>query len=227
MLSHANAASPDRRAAFFSFTVFCLCLIFNLWGVSVGWRSLNLPGHEFRQAQTALTAYHVKQTHDFSLDYATPVLGKPWAIPFEFPLYQWSVVVVSDRSGLGLIKAGRIVSLACFYLMVPALFLGLGNFGALPAGQQREILTKFKESLQAMDPKKQAQWTSGIRLLIGWGEADAVYKLLGDKVRGQPIEHELLAKISEQKVAVKRLVVAGGVGANRALCSESPSRRTH
>ena len=126
-MSSPTVQAPHRRAAVFAFIVFILCLGFNIWGVSVGWRSLNLPGHEFRQAQTALTAFHIKQDHVFSLDYTTPVLGKPWAIPFEFPLYQWTVVVVSDWSGLGLIKSGRVVSLACFYLMLPAIFLLLGN----------------------------------------------------------------------------------------------------
>jgi hypothetical protein len=103
--------------------------------VSVRWWNGDLPGHEFRQAQTAITALFVQRDHDFSLAYPTPVLGKPWSIPFEFPLYQWTVVGVSDATGLPLIQAGRAVSVACFYLMLPAVWLLLGRLGV--AGTRR------------------------------------------------------------------------------------------
>ena len=41
----------------------------------------------------------------FRLAYETPVLGKPWSIPMEFPLYQWTVVVVSDLTGIALLAS--------------------------------------------------------------------------------------------------------------------------
>ena len=126
------APPPDRTESALAITVFVVCLLFNCWGEKVGWRSLNLPGHEFRQAQTALPAYYLKQDRDYSLAYPTPVLGKPWSIALEFPLYQWTVVAVGDATGLGLVKSGRAVSIACFYLMLPALFLLLGNLGVAP-----------------------------------------------------------------------------------------------
>ncbi len=132
MLPQPNVPLPDRRETCFAVLVFALCLALNGWGVQVGWRSLNLPGHEFRQAQTALSAFHIQQDRDFSLDYPTPVLGKPWSIPLEFPLYQWAVVAVSDGTGWGLIASGRLVSLTCFYLMLPAVFLLLGSLGVAP-----------------------------------------------------------------------------------------------
>ncbi|MEO6994169.1 MAG: glycosyltransferase family 39 protein [Lacunisphaera sp.] len=103
--------------------LFCGLLAFNAWGASVGWKNLNLPGVEFRQTQTAISALFIQRDHDFSLAYPTPVLGKPWSVPMEFPLYQWSVVLLSNRTGLDLTKSGRAVSLACFYLTLPAVFL--------------------------------------------------------------------------------------------------------
>lgn len=114
------------------FGVFLLCLAFNFWGVGVGWESKNLPGGEFRQAQTALSAYWIKADNDFSLAYPTPVVGKPWSIPMEFPLYQWTVVITSKVTGWGLTKAGRAVSIACFYLCLPAVFLLLQRWGVAP-----------------------------------------------------------------------------------------------
>lgn len=112
--------------------LFLAALAFHGWGAMVGWKSRNLPGVEFRQAQTALSAYFIDQDSNFDLAYPTPVLGKPWSVPMEFPLYQWTVVVTSRVTGLGLTKAGRAVSLACFYLCLPALFLLLGRWGVDP-----------------------------------------------------------------------------------------------
>lgn len=104
-------------------------LLFNLWGVSVGWKNFNLPGCEFRQAQTAISALFIQRDHDFSLAYPTPVLGKPWSVPMEFPLYQWTVVILSNTTGLTLTSAGRAVSALCFYLALPAFYLLLTRLG--------------------------------------------------------------------------------------------------
>ncbi|MFI5337496.1 MAG: hypothetical protein ACHQ5A_11970, partial [Opitutales bacterium] len=126
------AFGPSRLETLMAALLFAGALIFHGWGMSVGWRSKNLPGVEYRQAQTALSAYYIKQEGDFSLAYPTPVLGKPWSVPMEFPLYQWAVVLTSNGTGLGLVKAGRLVSMGCFYLTLPALFLLLGRWQVAP-----------------------------------------------------------------------------------------------
>ncbi len=81
---HPRPHSPTGRDVLIA-ALFVLALGFNGWAVSVGWKHANLPGQEFRQAQTAISAYFIKQEHNFSLAYPTPVLGKPWSAPFEFP----------------------------------------------------------------------------------------------------------------------------------------------
>jgi hypothetical protein len=125
------AASPARPlSAKLVAAVFLLALVFNLWGVSTGWKHINLPGYEFRQTQTAISALFIQREHNFSLAYPTPVLGKPWSIPFEFPLYQWTTVVVSNTTGWPLVEAGRLVSAFCFYLGLPALAGLLRRLGA-------------------------------------------------------------------------------------------------
>jgi hypothetical protein len=64
----------------------------------------------FRQAQTAISAYWA--LHDgLKLAYETPVLGYPWSIPFEFPLYQWLVAVLG-YFGMPIDVAGRLWSFA-------------------------------------------------------------------------------------------------------------------
>jgi hypothetical protein len=109
--------------------LFVALLAFNFWAVSVGWKNLNLPGCEFRQAQTAVSAYFIQQDHDYSLAYPTPVLGTPWSIPMEFPLYQWTVAAISNRTGWSLTSTARGVSAFCFYAALPALYLLLGSLG--------------------------------------------------------------------------------------------------
>jgi len=85
-------------------------------------------GQGFRQAQTAITIEAMK--HDgFRLDYATPVLGKPWAIPLEFPLYQWLAARLSSATGMPVVVAGRWVSLIGFYASLPALLVLLRAAG--------------------------------------------------------------------------------------------------
>jgi len=95
------------------------CLAHALWAFSIGWNNTINDHHSFRQSQTAITAYYLKDK-PFKLAYETPVLGKPWAIPFEFPVYQLIVARVANTTHLPLDQAGRAVS-AAFYLftMIP------------------------------------------------------------------------------------------------------------
>jgi hypothetical protein len=125
----AAAPSPDAREWRVAGVVFLLLLAFHGWAMSVGWTSGNLPGNEFRQTQTAVTALFIQRDANFSLSYPTPVLGQPWSIPMEFPLYQWTVVKLSNWTGLALLPAGRAVSIACFYGALAALFPLLGSLG--------------------------------------------------------------------------------------------------
>lgn len=133
MESPAALREPSRLEGRLALALFAVCLVFHFWGVQVGWQSRNLPGGEFRQAQTALSAYWIKAENNFSLAYPTPVVGKPWSVPMEFPLYQWTVVVTSKLTNWSLTKAGRAVSIACFYLALPAVFLLLRRWQVAPA----------------------------------------------------------------------------------------------
>lgn len=72
--------------------------------------SLDLyPAHTFRLTQTAVTSFWACRD-GFKLAYETPVVGYPWAIPFEFPIYQWIVSLISCPLGLDLERVGRAVS---------------------------------------------------------------------------------------------------------------------
>lgn len=69
--------------------------------------------HGFRQAQTALTISTLLGGGSW-LAYDTPVLGPPWSIPFEFPLYQWLVALIVKTGLLPLAAAARFVGITFF-----------------------------------------------------------------------------------------------------------------
>jgi len=127
-----NGSSASERFPIFWALALVLVALLHFRVSIIGWENRNLPGLEFRQAQTAISALFIQQENNFSLAYPTPVLGKPWSIPMEFPLYQWSVVGVSELTGVPLTQSARGVSLACFYLTVPALGLFLRRIGFSP-----------------------------------------------------------------------------------------------
>src|SRR5713226_9192327 len=83
------------------------------------WLDINKPLldlYYFRQTQTALSAYWILHGGPW-LAYETPVLGYPWAIPFEFPVYQLLVAGVA-WAGLSLDVAGRLVGFGFFLAML-------------------------------------------------------------------------------------------------------------
>lgn len=90
--------------------------------VRVGWHNPLLDGHEFRQTQTALTTYWIKQ-EGWQMPPPLPLFGPPWAAPLEFPFYQGIVAWLSHISHRPLEGVGRLVSLGFFYLSLPAMYL--------------------------------------------------------------------------------------------------------
>lgn len=80
--------------------------------------------HGFRQTQTALTAESIHGFRDlFSAE--TPVLGPPWGVPFEFPLYQGAAKALSALGGVRLATAGRLVGMVSMMLCLwPLLRIG-------------------------------------------------------------------------------------------------------
>ncbi|HTK85448.1 MAG TPA: hypothetical protein VL625_10225, partial [Patescibacteria group bacterium] len=75
-----------------------------------------LEAYSFRQTQTALTSYWMIK-EGWRLAYQTPVLGYPWSIPFEFPLFQSLAALISSTGDFPLDETGRLLSfsflLAC------------------------------------------------------------------------------------------------------------------
>lgn len=116
--------------------VFFVMLALTLWFTTRAWHASILDRHNFRQTQTAISAYWIKAS-GFHLDYETPIFGPPWSVPFEFPIYQWCVATVSRMLDIGLESAGRGVSLFFFLATLPAVY---GLAGLLNLAPSRRLL---------------------------------------------------------------------------------------
>jgi len=80
--------------------------------IAVFYAKQPLLEHEaWRQTQTALTSYWMVK-EGWQLAYQTPVLGYPWSIPLEFPIYQSIVALIVRLSGFPLDPVGRLTSFA-------------------------------------------------------------------------------------------------------------------
>jgi hypothetical protein len=99
-----------------------------LWTATVGWNTNIFQMHSFRQTQTAAAAYYIAEGGPV-LKYENPVLGPPWSIPFEFPLYQWVVAKVYNATGWGLESTGRVVAKVFYYLCLLPLLLLAWQYG--------------------------------------------------------------------------------------------------
>ena len=98
--------------------------------------TLNQPLHEehgFRQTQTAYTAAEFRE-HGIDLMHSTmPVLGAPFEVPFEFPLYQ-AVAQLPMAMGLTPVEALRGTNLAFFLLTGALLWLVIREIASPLAG---------------------------------------------------------------------------------------------
>src|SRR6478736_1289680 len=125
--------NPVRRTNLILAGVFLAALFAHAWWVTRNWTAGFMPGHEFRQTQMAITTYYIDQQDNFSLLYETPILGRPWvSILMEVPIYEWAVVGLSRGAHVPHVVAARGISVTCFYLMLPALYLLLGRLGLAP-----------------------------------------------------------------------------------------------
>jgi hypothetical protein len=141
--SSSDGAAPatmppgGRRTTMALIVLFGVALLLHFRLATLDWNSGFLWGHEFRQTHTAIITFYLDKENRFSLHYTTPLFGKPWSVPLEFPLYEWSVVGVSRALHLPHFEAARTVSLTCFYLALPGLYLLLGSLGL--AGPRRLV----------------------------------------------------------------------------------------
>ena len=125
IIPHGGNCFKDDNWYFFALFIACLLIHFNF--SLVGWNNTICDMHCFRQTQTAISTYYLIK-EGFRINYITPVLGKPWAIPMEFPLYQWITAAFAIVSKINLDQAGRFISLLFFYSSLLPLYYLLSLF---------------------------------------------------------------------------------------------------
>jgi hypothetical protein len=88
-----------------------------------------LDWHDFRQTQTALSAFWIAKDGLNLPTYPLPLFGEPWSAPFEFPLYQ---LVVSSLFAVGvpIDTAARVISTVCYAAAVSVFSILLRRAGA-------------------------------------------------------------------------------------------------
>jgi|688.fasta_scaffold18198_6 precorrin-6B methylase 1 len=127
-----RVSNADRLRGRILVGLFVVGLVYAIWTATIGWGNTLNDRHSFRQSQTAMTAqFMIGQP--FRLAYETPVLGKPWSIPLEFPLYQWLVARLVGLFGTPLDQTGRFVSLVCFLLTTIPIWR-IARASGVPAG---------------------------------------------------------------------------------------------
>ena len=136
--------SPQQKSLnFFVLSAAIMALAF--WLVTL--HQPLIDEHEFRQTQTALTTLFMRPSIAGLLSYETPVVGAPWAIPFEFPLYQAITALIAAISPWSLSSSGRLVSLA-FGLACLAPAWGLmRHFEVSRTGRMTFLLLYFTSSI--------------------------------------------------------------------------------
>ena len=103
-----------KKEDIYFFILFIIAFTIHFYISLIGWNNNILDQYGFRQAQTAISTYYTIKD-GFALRYITPVLGAPWSIPFEFPLFQWIVAGLVLIFKTPLDQTGRFVSLFFFY----------------------------------------------------------------------------------------------------------------
>lgn len=105
--------------------IFVLCVGIHFYCSLVGWNNTLDDIHGFRQTQTAISTFYTIKD-GFTFKYIIPVLGAPWSLPFEFPIYQWIVATLVLLFKTPLDQTGRFVTLVFFYLSFFPLYALLG-----------------------------------------------------------------------------------------------------
>lgn len=110
--------------------IFVVCIVISVGAHCIGiTRGLAERQHGFRQTQTAISAFWMLRGGPW-LAYETPVLGPPWSIPFEFPLYQWLVALAAAPWPSALDTVGRAMSAILYFVSFWPAFVILRRFGA-------------------------------------------------------------------------------------------------
>src|SRR2546423_2871146 len=143
-----------------------------------------LEAHPFRQTQTAYTAVLYHRNGIDLWHTPLPVVGPPWEVPFEFPLFQAGGAVLMNL-GIAMEPALRGLSLACFLATAAVLWqLIARERGPLAAGAATLFFLFSPFSLlwsRTSMPEYLATFLgiSFVALAVSWGQSGHRKRLAG------------------------------------------------
>lgn len=111
--------------------MFLILAGFAVWAATLGWDNSILHRHPLRQSRTAMNALSLVRGGPW-FAYEAWVLGPPWALPFELPVYQWTVAAAVTVSGVRLESMGRFVSEVFFWATLLPVWALLGSLRVRP-----------------------------------------------------------------------------------------------
>ena len=102
LLKESNLENIVQRLWIASLFIFAVVTISSL--------TTHFTIHLYRQSQTVMTALYLP-SEGFRFNYSTPIMGYPWAVPLEFPIYQWFAVLIQKIFGFDLVIAGKLINI--------------------------------------------------------------------------------------------------------------------
>jgi len=106
-----------------------LVVVASCWAMTRHMEKPMLGPHSFRQTQTAISTYYMAQDASMFADYITPVLGKPWCIPMELPIYQWVTARWHNLTEIQLDSSGKLISVVAWLACMVPIWLLLRTLG--------------------------------------------------------------------------------------------------
>ena len=128
-----SASLRDKTLRALPLVLTIAVLALSLWAMTREWDKPLLDLHAFRQTQTAISAYYMAEDPGMFFDYVTPVLGKPWSIPMELPIYQWIVARWHNLSGMGLDQSGKTIAIVLWFACIWPVWRLLSSLGQTTA----------------------------------------------------------------------------------------------
>jgi hypothetical protein len=143
--------------------------------------------HSFRQTQTLFSALYYTRDGISLLHPKTPVLGKPWEIPFEFPLFQALVAMVHSLTGLSLSTCGRLLGLVSYAVCLVALYFIARLLGVSARAAHVAILVfNLTPFLFVWTISALIEWFSVLLVLVACLAAVGLTRALARGAAGRP-----------------------------------------
>ena len=133
-LKEKIATTRTSRVARFARTDLFFVLLLSTLNLAIRIYRFKYPIFEFRQTQTAFGVRSILRNEMSILRADIPVLGPPWKIPLEFPIYQYLSAIASKITGTDVVYASLLTASVIFTACgIATFFIIRMTIGSVPA----------------------------------------------------------------------------------------------